>query len=63
MARAFGVPVLGVLQPPAGLGGHAELVVAVGHAWPVAEFLFDGEGFGVPVLGVIQPPPPIGDVA
>jgi hypothetical protein len=47
------VPVLGVIPPPPVLGDHAEMAVAVGHAGPVAEVFFDGEGFVVPVFGVI----------
>ena len=32
---------------------NAELVVTAGDAWPVAEFLVDGQGLEVPGLGVI----------
>ena len=58
--EGFAVPVVGLIQPPAVLGGGAELVVGDGHAGAVAESLVDGEGFAVPVVGLIQPPPLLG---
>src|SRR4051794_1405400 len=44
-------------------GDHAELVVADGHAGPVAELLVDGEGLAVPLQRLVVVPPVFGDHA
>ena len=60
MVRDFAVPVLGLVQPPAVLGGHAELVVddgdAVAGPFGFGLVLQVGEGLPVGLLGLVRLP-------